>query len=448
MLAQKNKKAIVLLLILNKILTRTIVLLFFIGFISCQPDDANKRKSITYWTSNNGGEINFAKWATETWNAKNTSKNVEFQPIPEGQSSEEMLLAAVVAGTTPDIYSNIWQGLVDFYSKSGVLIALDTLDGFMEHIQERCDAATIQEITSPDGHIYQIPWKINPIITIYNERLLKELGIDRFPTSYSEYLRYAKKFSRDANGDGYIDQWFGNTSVKLAWYQRLFNFYPLYLAATGGKPLIQNGKAVFNNTEAVEVFRFLQTLYRNNFFSRQTESAGQDMFISEKYASKWTGPWEIEYLDKFNQEGFAYNFAPMPVPDGHIGPVYTYCDPKSFVIFKTCPHPQEAFEFIKYMTRAEGDLKFLQETKQLPRRKNISSLPAFSEFFSQNPKMATFASQASFVRGADHSESLVEVFDIISQEYEACVLYQRKSPEQAISDAERAVNVLLRHSNK
>ena len=39
---------------------------------------------------------------------------------------------------------------------------------------------------------------------------------------------------------------------------------------------------------------------------------------------------------------------------------------------------------------------------------------------------------------------LTEVFDIISQEYEACVLYQVKTPEQAIADAEQAVNVLLR----
>ena len=51
--------------------------------------------------------------------SENTANKVFFQHIPEGQSSEEILLAAVVAGTTPDIYSNIWQGLVDFYSQSG-----------------------------------------------------------------------------------------------------------------------------------------------------------------------------------------------------------------------------------------------------------------------------------------------------------------------------------------
>ncbi len=57
--------------------------------------------------------------------------------------------------------------------------------------------------------------------------------------------------------------------------------------------------------------------------------------------------------------------------------------------------------------------------------------------------MMTFARQVPFVKGMDNCEVIVEVLDIISQEYEACVVYGRKSPEKAIEDAERAVNVLL-----
>lgn len=139
----------------------------------------------------------------------------------------------------PDIYSNIWQGLVEFYSKSGILVALDTLKGFKELIAERCDATTLAEITSSDGHVYQLPWKINPIMTIYNEAILKELGLDSFPAHYSDYLVAAKQYSKDTNGDGHVDHWLGNTSMKLAWYQRLFNFYPLYLAASGGLPSLK-----------------------------------------------------------------------------------------------------------------------------------------------------------------------------------------------------------------
>ncbi len=422
-----------------------ILLPLALALASCHKEGGRRGSfALQYWSSNNGGEIRFSNWAVEAWNKAHPESPVRYQPVPEGQSSEEIILAAVVARTTPDIYSNIWQGLVEFYSKSGILVPLDTLDGFMEFLQQRCDSATIREITSGDGHIYQAPWKINPIMSIYNKRLIAELGLDSFPATYSACLEAAEKFRKDTDGDGYVDQWFGNTSVKLAWYQRLFNFYPLYLAASGGMPLIKDGRANFNNEYAVGAFRFLQELYRENYFSKQVESAGQDLFIAEKYASKWTGPWEIEYLEKYKREGFDYDFAPMPAPDGHQGPVYTYCDPKSIVIFNTCRDPQLAFEFIKTMVSEEGDLQFLQHTNQLPRRRNMDSLPGFQDFFARNPRLQVFAEQARHVRGADICEALVEVFDILSQEYEACVLYQIKSPEEAIADAERAVNVLLR----
>lgn len=429
----------------------TITKNYIIGLIAiagllwaCAGDGRKEAHLIEYWSSNNGGEIQFSKWAVERWKQQHPDKPVKYQPVPEGQSSEEIIMAAVVAGTTPDIYSNLWQGLVEFYSRSGVLVALDTLNGFMEYIYERCDSATVAEITSSDGHIYQVPWKINPIMTIYNKQLLRQTGLGEMPAAYSDYLRAARSFRKDTDSDGYVDQWFGNTSVKLAWYQRLFNFYALYLAASGGMPLVKDGRANFNNEHAVEVFRFLQELYRENYFSKQVESAGQDLFIAGRFASKWTGPWEIEYLEKFKRPGFEYDFAPMPVPDGHQGPVFTYCDPKNIVVFNTCKNPQAAFDFIRSMTDPEADLHFLKTTRQLPRRKDLDDWPGFKDFFAGNPQMSAFARQARYVRGADNSEALIEVFDIISQEYEACVLYQTKTPERAVADAERAVNVLLR----
>jgi len=56
--------------------------------------------------------------------------------------------------------------------------------------------------------------------------------------------------------------------------------------------------------------------------------------------------------------------------------------------------------------------------------------------------MKTFAEQARFVKGTDASPYLKEVFDLISQEYEACVVYGIKTPKQAIQDASDAVDLL------
>ena len=57
--------------------------------------------------------------------------------------------------------------------------------------------------------------------------------------------------------------------------------------------------------------------------------------------------------------------------------------------------------------------------------------------------MKIFADQSKYVRGTDASPVLKEVFDLISQEYEACVIYGMKTPEQAVKDASDAVNLLF-----
>lgn len=399
-------------------------------------------KELLFWCSNNNQEIKLCSDLTATWNRNHPSTPLHMQPIPEGQSSEEVILAAVVGKTTPDIYANMWQGNVEMYAHAKVLIALDTLKGFLDFIKERCDSNVIKEVTSSDGHIYQVPWKVNPIMTIYNKNLFAANGIQSPPKTYSEYLQDAQKF-KEQNKNNATQKRFGYTAVKPIWYEMRFNFYPLYLAASGGAHLIENNKAVFNNKYAIGVFRFLQSLYTNDYFSKESAAASEDVFVSQNIATKWTGPWEITHLDGIPNLGFKYDYYEEIVPDDHTGPVYTYADPKNIVIFNTCTDPQAAWEFIKTMINKEGDLGLLKVTGQFPRRKNLLTDLFFSSFLNANPMLMPFARQLPYVKGDDNCEVIVEVLDIISQEYEASVIYGKKTPEKAIADAETAVNVLL-----
>jgi multiple sugar transport system substrate-binding protein len=167
------------------------------------------------------------------------------------------------------------------------------------------------------------------------------------------------------------------------------------------------------------------------------------VFLSSVIATRFTGPWEIRHAEKFKPAGFEYAFTTLPVPDDYSGNVYTYGDPKNIVIFNTCRLPGRALEFVLFIVNKRNDLRLLEITTQLPRRKKMTEDPLYLAYFEQNPKMMPFARQADFVRGTDISPQLKEVFDIISLEYEACVIYGVKSPEQAVRDAARAVQVLL-----
>ena len=420
--------------------------LFVLLLIQSCKDARHENKDLLFWCSNNNQEIKLCDTLTATWNRNNPLVPIHIQPIPEGQSSEEVILAAVVGKTTPDIYANMWQGNVEMYAHAGVLIPLDTLKGFLDFIKERCDSNVIKEITSSDGHIYQVPWKVNPIMTIYNKNLFTANGIQSVPKTYTAYLNAAQIFKAN-NGNNAVKKRFGYTAVKPIWYEMRFNFYPLYLAASGGGHLIENNKAAFNNKYAIGVFRFLQSLYTNDYFSRESAAASEDPFVSQSIATKWTGPWEITHLDGIPNLGFKYGYYEEIVPDEHVGPDFTYADPKNIVIFNTCKEPQKAWDFIKTIIGKEGDMQLLQVTGQFPRRKNLLTDNYFSSFLKDNPALLPFVKQLPYLKGDDNSESIVEVLDIISQEYEACVVYGKKTPEKAIADAEAAVNVLLSKEN-
>jgi len=417
-------------------------MVFIIFIFSACHIDQKPKNELTYWSSNNMQEINFTRYFVNKWNTNHTN-NIKFQPIPEGQSSEEVLMAAVVGKTTPDIYANMWQGLVEMYAKSGVLVRLDTINGFVDFIKNRCGDNVLKEITSTDGHIYQIPWKINPIMSVYNKKEMTKIGFQTAPRTYDSFLKAGKKFSKDTNNDGYINQWIGNTSIKNIWYQRLFDFYALYLAASNGGHLIENNKPVFNNKYALEVLTFLQKLYKKQYFAKENNATGSDKFLAGQYATKWTGPWDISYTKKFKPKGFKFGYAPIPVPDSHQGPVFTYADPKNIVIFNTCKKPLKAWEFIKTLISEEGDLKLLSLTEQLPRRQNLEESTLFKDYIKTHPKILPFIKQSNYVYGTDNCELMIEVLSIISDEYEACVVYDKKTPKEALNAAEKAVNILL-----
>jgi multiple sugar transport system substrate-binding protein len=406
-----------------------------------------KNKELLFWCSNNNREIQLCTLVQQRWNQNNRLVPVHMQPIPEGQSSEEVILAAVVGKSAPDIYANMWQGNVEMYAHAGVLVPLDTIKGFIEFIKERCDSNVIKEITSSDGHIYQVPWKVNPIMTIYNKNAFAESDIRELPRTYSSYADAADHF-KTLNKNGATRRRFGYTAVKAIWYERLFNFYPLYLAASDGAPLIKDNEAAFNNKHAIEVFRFLQNLYTKDYFSRENDAASTDPFVMQTIVTKWTGPWEISYLNGIPSRNFDFDYYPPIIPDDHTGPVHTYADPKNIVMFSTCSNPQAAWNFIKTLVDKEGDLQLLEMTGQLPRRKGLYGNIYYEKYFLKNPMMVPFAKELPYVKGVDNCEVIVEVLDIISQEYEACVLYGKKTPEKAISDAETAVNILLGKDNK
>ena len=58
--------------------------------------------------------------------------------------------------------------------------------------------------------------------------------------------------------------------------------------------------------------------------------------------------------------------------------------------------------------------------------------------------MIRFAEQAQYVRGVDNCPVLREVFDAISQEFEAGVIYGTKTAEDAVTAAAERARLIIK----
>jgi len=396
---------------------------------------------LTYWPAPNPQEIQLADTLVRIWNTLHPDIHVIMQPIPVSISTEEVLLAAIAGKTTPDVCSNIWPGALHDYTQAGGLVRLDAFPDFDSVMAARTPRELLDQFRADDGHFYEVPWKTNPVMMIYNRRLLREAGVDTVPGTYTSYLDAGARIAAHTYAQGRGSVWLGERDVRPLWWQRLFDFFPFYIAASGGRTLFKGGDAAFGDSTASGVFTFFRSCYGRGYFPR-TYFPGHDPFLLGEKATHFSGPWEVASIRKFAPQ-MDFGVAPIPVPDGHRGPVYTYGDYKNISIFSTTAHPQEAWEFAKFLVEARNDLLLLRICDQIPVRGDLLDNPLFAQYFHDNPPMVEFARQAVFTRGMDDVPDLKEIFDALAQEYESCAVYGRVTPAQAVSNAVRRINMII-----
>ena len=133
--------------------------------------------TLTYWSATNAQELEFANRVSAEWNAQHPEVQIKVEPVPSGQSSEEVILAAIASGTTPDIYANVFPGAMQDLLDARGVVQLDDYPDFFDVMRERMTQELLNQYRSSDGHFYQVPWKSNPIMVLYNTRMLREAGV-------------------------------------------------------------------------------------------------------------------------------------------------------------------------------------------------------------------------------------------------------------------------------
>jgi multiple sugar transport system substrate-binding protein len=391
--------------------------------------------TLTYWPAANPVETRLAMRLAAEWNLVNPDVQVRVQPLPAGRSSEEVLLAAIVAKATPDVSSNVSSALLARLVRAGGVVRLDNRVATSARLKERTNSAMLASLRLPDGGIYAFPWKTNPEMLMYNVDLFKAAGIEP-PRTHSELLNAWHKLARDTDGDGRLDRWAMWATLKTTWYERFYDFYPLYLASSGGTTIVNNGKIAFENDAAISALDLLRRGFAEGVLPSSNFALGRDPFMDGTVAMKIIGPWFVKELDELKIRGLRYDVTPIPRADNaDPGDSFAFADLRSIAIFSTTRYPDAAARFVAYLTSPAADRLLIEEASQLPYRRGLASDPRFTVSLARWPTLSTYANYVERSRDLDVDPDVVEIFDLISEAYEEAAIYRTTSVREALKKA-------------
>src|SRR6202023_3393708 len=138
---------------------------------------------------------------------------------------------------------------------------------------------------SPNGSYYQMPWKSNPVMIFYNKDIFTKAGIDATNPplkTYAEFLSTAQAVVSKGGAKAAI--WPSPTSE---FYQPWFDFYPLFIAQTNGKLLVDKGAPQFADADGLAVANFWKQMYAQGLSPK--EKATGAAFVSGQAAMSIAG---------------------------------------------------------------------------------------------------------------------------------------------------------------
>jgi multiple sugar transport system substrate-binding protein len=390
------------------------------------------RGPIKIWYSNNAEEVKWGESVVAAWNKDHANEQVTAEQIPAGKSSEEVIGASITAGNTPCLVFNTAPAAVPQFQKQGGLVALDSFGDGASYIQARTGPRADQ-YKSPDGKFYQMPWKTNPVMILYNKDVFAKAGLDTSNPplkTYDEFLATAKTLV--AKGGVKAAIW---PAPSSEFFQPWFDFYPLFIAQSGGKQLVENGEPQFAGPEGVAVGEFWKQLYDQDLAPRELYKG--DAFGDKKAAMAIVGPWAIAvYGEKVD-----WGVAPVPTSAGQDpSQIQTFSDEKSSAMYSSCQNQATAWDFLKFATSNDADGKLLEMTGQMPMRTDVTT--AYPAYFKSHPEYTIFAEQAARTVEVPNVPNSVEIWQTFRDAYSEAVIFGKADVQSAFNQAAEKVKTL------
>jgi multiple sugar transport system substrate-binding protein len=400
------------------------------------PDPAvatTARGPITVWLSNNAQEVAWGDSMVAAWNRLHPDQHVTAQQIPAGKTSEEAESASIIAGNSACLVFNGSPASVPQFQKQAGLVPLDDFPGAARYIEARTGSRADQ-YRSADGRFYQMPWKTNPVMILYNKKLFAKAGLDPdHPklATYQQFIATAKRIV--ASGAAPSAIW---PSPASDFFQPWYDYYPTFIAQSGGKQLVQGGNPQFDSPAGRAAMGFWNTLYRDKLAPQEVYPG--DSMAEGRTAMATVGPWAIAAY----KNSIDWGVVPVPTRNGlPADQVHTFSDEKSIDMFSACRDRATAWDLIKFATSRDQDGELLAATGQMPMRSGL--LTTYASWFAKNPGYKPFADAASRTVEVPDVAGSIDMWQEFRDDYSRSVIFGKQPPDAALRQAAAKISKIL-----
>ncbi len=312
------------------------------------------------------------------------------------------------------------------------------------------------ELMQKDGRYYAMPGDFMSMVLFYNKNLFTEAGLDptKPPTTWDEFVDYAKKLTRDRDGDGQTDTWgFGTVGAIDPGFE--LRFTPILFSHGGAYLTPDNKCAALNSAEAKEAFKFFVELVTVHGVvppgvTAQNPGTVRQQMANEQIAMLLGSGWTPPIVDKNNPDLKAFEVleaAPVPVKAGLKPEFSTTAWISAWMINRNTKHPKEAWELVKFITSKEMEQKWFDDANVLSSRRDVSGgleaqgVKGYDKLLNDKfaKVIAAELAHAKFVPQLKEWPQIIEAVNAAAQEG----FTGAKSPEKALEDAYNRINEIL-----
>lgn len=284
----------------------------------------------------------------------------------------EKLKTMLAAGTPPDLFAMDAPYYLDYQTR-GVLKNLQPYVDANPDMLQGVYPQTLEAYKTAGGY-FGLPRDFQTIVLFYNKDMFDKAGV-AYPTAdwtYDDLRQASKDLTMDTNGDGVADQ-YGFTAdlwdMELAWSSAIWAHGGDILSADHTQTLIGEPAA----RQAWQVFHDMMFQDKSMPDVNTAASYGLDLFQAGIAAMTPIGHWAVP---GYNAANFQWDVAPMP--KGPAGSA-TSVNSAGFVVAEASEHPEEAFEFIKFVLSQSGQTRLTELGFAIPVLKSVAESPVFLE---------------------------------------------------------------------